>query len=43
MKDRTMIMVGGISFIIAALAFVGVFGYLAANFSYPDILDGSAA
>ncbi len=31
------------SFIVGALAFVGVFGYLAANFNYPDILDGSAA
>lgn len=38
-----MTIIGGASFIVAALAFVGVFGYLAANFSYPDILDGSAA
>jgi hypothetical protein len=41
--DRKMILFGGASFIVAALAFVLVFGYLAANFNYPDILDGSAA
>ncbi|MEX2124663.1 MAG: DUF4386 family protein [Woeseia sp.] len=38
-----MVIAGGASFIIGALAFVFVFSYLAANFSYPDILDGSAA
>lgn len=38
-----MIMVGGVSFIAGALAFVAVFSYLAANFRYPAILDGSAA
>ncbi len=38
-----MIIFGGASFIVGALAFVLVFGYLAANFNYPDILDGSAA
>ena len=43
MQDRKMIVSGGASFIVAALAFVGVFSYLAANFNYPDILDGSAA
>lgn len=43
MQDRKMITVGGASFIVAALAFVGVFSYLAATFNYPDILDGSAA
>lgn len=36
-------MVGGASFVIGALAFVFVFSYLAANFNYPDILDGTAA
>jgi len=40
--DRQAIILGGASFIVAALAFVLVFGYLAANFNYPDILDGSA-
>jgi hypothetical protein len=43
MLDRKMIIVGGASFVVAAFAFVVVFGYLAANFNYPDILDGSAA
>jgi hypothetical protein len=38
-----MIVVGGVSFVVGALAFVGVFSYLAANFNYPDILDGTAA
>ena len=31
------------SLILGALAFVFVFSYLAANFNYPDILDGTAA
>ena len=43
MQERKLIVFGGASFIVAALAFVVVFGYLAANFNYPDILDGSAA
>jgi hypothetical protein len=43
MSDRKMILFGGASFIVGALAFVGVFSYLAAKFHYPDILDGSAA
>lgn len=38
-----MILFGGASFVVGALAFVGVFSYLAANFNYPDILDGRAA
>jgi hypothetical protein len=38
-----MIIVGGACFIVGALAFVFVFSYLAANFNYPDILDGTAA
>jgi hypothetical protein len=38
-----MIIGGGASFIVGALAFVFVFSYLAANFNYPDILDGRAA
>jgi hypothetical protein len=32
-----------LSFVVGALAFVAVFSYLAANFDYPGILDGSAA
>lgn len=43
MNSRKMAVVGGASFIVGALAFVCVFSYLAANFSYPDVLDGSAA
>jgi hypothetical protein len=43
MKNQRMIAVGGASFVIAALSFVLVFGYLAANFDYPEILDGTAA
>jgi hypothetical protein len=40
---RGIIVTGGACFIGGALAFVAVFSYLAANFGYPDILDGSAA
>jgi len=43
MQYRGMIIVGAGSFIGGALAFVFVFSYLAANFNYPDILDGTAA
>jgi hypothetical protein len=35
--------VGGWSLIVAALGFIAVFGYLAAGFDYPDVLDGAAA
>jgi hypothetical protein len=41
--SRKIIVAGGLSFIVGALAFVFVFSYLAANFDYPDILDGQAA
>jgi len=43
MKYRNVIVVGGASFVVGALAFVSVFSYLAANFDYPEILEGSAA
>ncbi|WP_395007898.1 DUF4386 domain-containing protein [Undibacterium sp.] len=43
MQYRKMIVIGGASFVVGALAFVFVFSYLAANFNYPKILDGSAA
>jgi hypothetical protein len=43
MQNNKMMIVGGSSFIVAALAFVGVFAYLGANFDYPSILDGTAA
>lgn len=35
--------VGGWSLIVAAIAFMAVFAYLAVQFSYPDVLDGKAA
>jgi hypothetical protein len=43
MQYRKMIVAGGLSLIIGALAFVLVFSYLAAAFDYPGILKGSAA
>jgi Domain of unknown function (DUF4386) len=43
MQNRKMVIAGGVSFIVGALAFVLVFSYLAASFDYPDILDGSAS
>jgi hypothetical protein len=43
MHSRKIIVAGGISFIVGALAFVAVFSYLAANFDYPAVLKGSAA
>jgi len=42
MNASTLVFAGGISLIGGALAFVGVFVYLAAKFSYPRILDGGA-
>lgn len=38
-----MVIAGGASFVVAALAFVLVFTYLATNFEYPGILEGSAS
>jgi len=43
MQHRKMIVSGGVCFIAGALAFVAVFSYLAAKFSYPSVLDGNAA
>lgn len=43
LQHRKMIVAGGLSFAVGALAFVVVFSYLAANFDYPRILDGSPA
>jgi hypothetical protein len=37
------IRVGGYSLIFAAIAFMGVFSYLAAAFNYPEVLDGRAS
>jgi len=38
-----MIVVGGACFVFGAASFIAVFAYLAANFNYPAILDGTAA
>lgn len=39
---QTSIRFGGAALIVGAVAFIGVFSYLAARFDYPAILDGSA-
>jgi hypothetical protein len=41
-EARGTILAGGIALIGGALAFLGVFSYLAARFNYPEVLDGSA-
>jgi hypothetical protein len=41
-EARGTILVGGIALVGGALAFLGVFSYLAARFHYPEVLDGSA-
>ena len=38
-----MVRWGGVSLIFAAVAFIGVFSYLAAAFDYPEVLDGRAS
>ena len=43
MREQTVIRVGGVSLIVGAVAFLGVFAFLAARFDYPSILDGAAA
>jgi len=40
---RTVIRFGGFCLAGGAVAFLGVFAYLAARFHYPDVLDGPAA
>lgn len=40
---RGTILAGGIALILGAIAFLGVFTYLAARFDYPGVLDGRAA
>jgi Domain of unknown function (DUF4386) len=42
MNDQKMAFAGGVAFIVGALAFVAVFSYLAAQFNYPAVLEGSA-
>lgn len=41
-ESRGTILAGGIALIGGALAFLGVFSYLAARFHYPEVLDGRA-
>lgn len=43
MTTRAIIRFGGLCLAGGAVAFVGVFAYLAARFNYPDVLDGPAA
>lgn len=42
MNPTRSILFGGVALIAGALAFMGVFGYLAATFDYPAVLDGPA-
>lgn len=41
-NSNVSVRVGGLALILGAIAFMGVFGYLAAEFNYPDVLDGEA-
>jgi hypothetical protein len=43
MRDHTIVRAGGVALVAGALAFLGVFTFLAARFDYPAVLDGSAA
>jgi uncharacterized protein DUF4386 len=43
MTTRAVIRFGGFCLAGGAVAFLGVFAYLAARFNYPDVLDGPAA
>jgi len=43
MPGMRTVRAGGWSLILGAVAFMAVFGYLAARFDYPEILDGPAA
>jgi hypothetical protein len=43
LTNRTVIRFGGLCLAGGALAFLGVFAYLAARFNYPAVLDGPAA
>lgn len=38
-----IVLAGGLSLILGALAFLAVFSFLAASFDYPDVLDGAPA
>ena len=41
-QARGTVLAGGLALIGGALAFLGVFTYLAARFQYPEVLDGKA-
>jgi hypothetical protein len=41
-KSIVTIRLGGLALIVGAIAFMGVFAYLAARFNYPAVLDGTA-
>jgi hypothetical protein len=43
LSEGGIIRIGGLCLAGGALAFLVVFSYLAANFNYPDVLDGPAA
>jgi uncharacterized protein DUF4386 len=43
MRNVSIVRIGGVFLIGGALAFMGVFAFLAARFNYPQVLDGSAA
>jgi len=41
-EAKGTILTGGIALVGGAVAFLGVFSYLAAHFNYPEVLDGNA-
>ena len=43
MREPSVVRAGGAALIAGAIAFLGVFAFLAARFDYPTVLDGSAA
>jgi len=43
MRSTGVVRVGGVFLIAGALAFMGVFAFLASRFNYPEVLDGTAA
>jgi hypothetical protein len=43
MRSPSIVRIGGFFLIAGALAFMGVFAFLAARFNYPAVLDGAAA
>jgi len=43
MRSTGVVRVGGLFLIAGALAFMGVFAFLASRFNYPAVLDGTAA